>query len=147
MSLRFPDQAVCYSSPGHLALGLKKYDKAKYLYSKAAELDSSQQSLGVISRKLVEADLYKDALPYLEKMENQNGSTGFAKRVSEVIHKILVLKNDSVALAKNPQLNIELAKNYNLLGKREEALVSLKAVLKKDPNNKEAILLKQDIEN
>lgn len=147
MSLRFPDQAVCYSSPGHLALALKKYKKAKYLYSKAAELDSSQQTLALISQKLLEAELYQEAMYYLGKMENQKKNTGFAKRVSEVITNILRLKSDSLALENNVKLKIELAKNYMLLGKRERALRSLNSVLKNEPNNVEAKRLKQDIQN
>ena len=146
MSLRFPNQAVCYSSPGHLALSLKKYDKARYLYSKAVKLDNSRQLLAIISRKLIEANQYKDALPYLEKMKGQEPAGGFAHQIVDVVTRILELTKDASLEHISAASKIELAKNYLLLGKRDQALVSLNSVLVLDPNNTEAKALKRDID-
>ncbi|MEM6514772.1 MAG: hypothetical protein AAF688_01225 [Bacteroidota bacterium] len=146
MSLRFPDQAVCYSSPGFLALELNQYEKANYLFSRAVELDSSQQNIAMISRKLIEAEQYTTTLGYLEKLKKQETGSEFANKVSEIVKKIIRYNELNSEGQLSVASKIELAKNHLLLGNRSQALVCLNSVLKTDPNNVEAKNLKSEIE-
>ena len=135
VTLTYPNESVNFLNAGRLAAQLNMMNKALYLFDRAAKIDGSNQTLGAISKNLIESNHYSEALSYLILMKSQEDEGGFAHQVFTVVTNILRLKNDQSALLENSDLKIELAKNYLLIGKRKEALLSLKSVLEDDPNH------------
>ncbi len=138
MTLKFPRGVSNFINSGVLAAKTHQLNKADYLFNRAIKIDSSQETLGVISRTLIESNLYNLALPYLELMKKEEGESGFAHQVSVVVNNILRLKQDTLALNSDPDLKVELAENYLRIGKRDQALVSLESVLENFPNHEKA---------
>ena len=145
MTLKFPDDVANYINSGILAAKIRQAEKSEFLLNRAIKIDTSQQTLGVISRSLIEANLYKNALPYLKLMKQQEAENGFAHQVLEVVSRILELRDDKAELENDPDKKVELAENYLRIGKRDQALLSLESVLATHPNHEKAIQMLNDM--
>lgn len=138
VALQHPTDLTYLRIAADLATKTRQKQKAIYLYKRCFELDKDPEFTKIIARGLIEAEAYEASLFYLEYIKKTETENGFAHRIANVISTIVRLNKNRETLNATPELQVELAENYRLIGRRKKALLYLESVLTQDPNNAKA---------
>ena len=138
ITLQYPNEPQYFIKAAALALQYDKTKEAGYLYRRAFTLKPSIDLAKKIAVNLVDKELLKESLPYLEFLRKKEPEGTYGTRLYNSIQTILELKNKDTAVESDSNKMIQLAENYLLLGKRDNAISYLQQVLKLEPSNSKA---------
>ena len=144
-TLRYPDDSKYYEMAGDIASNLGQSEKVFYLYQRAFSIDKSMEMAKRISRNLIENGFYNESLKYLDHIKKSEPENTFANQLYDISKTIISLQKQESKINSNPEIGIQLAENFILIGNKEKALLYLKIVLKDYPNNEKAVELMKKI--
>ena len=145
ITLEYPREPQYFIKAAALALQYDKNEKADYLYQRAFSLQPSPDLAKEIAVNLMDKDMFKESLPYLDYLRKREPEDVFGNRLYNAINVILSLTNNGSIKKDDSKTMIQLAENYLLLGKRNKALSYVQIVLEQDPSNATALALMERI--
>lgn len=137
-TIMYPTNVEYYEKAGNLAIGLKQFKKADYLYGKAFGISKSMEMAKRIARSYIENENFEGSLFYLETIKTIEPNNQFAIKLYDIASNIIKLQKVEDDIESNAVIGIELAENYISVGNKEKAEKVLNTVLRYHPNNNEA---------
>jgi len=147
ITLEHPNEPQFFTKAAGLALQLNDIQQANYLFQRALILEESAALARKIAINFIKVNALEEALPYLQYITKRESTDLLSLRLANAIESIRAFSENDSLVEHDAKTITQLAENYLLLGKQDTAEVYLKAVLRQEPNNEQAIKLMKKIQN
>jgi len=144
LALEYPEDAAYLEKTGMLYGKLNDYEHAAFYFKKTFSQSPSSELAKTLFVIYLKMDKPSEAIPYIDYSVHTQGNYNLqnVKKFSEMVIKLkLYYSRDTTNI---PILN-EIGSKYLEMGNRDGAVLYAKKVLRRNPENKDALLLQQKV--
>jgi len=144
LALEYPQDPAYLEKTGMLYGKLNDYEHAAFYFKKAFSESPSPELAKTLFVIYLKIDKPAEAIPFIDYVEHTQGNHNLQK-VKKFSEAVIKLKKDYAKDTTNIPILNEIGNNYLEMGNLDGAVIYAHKVLRRNPENKEALLLQQKI--
>ena len=144
LSLEYPEDAAYLEKTGMLYGKLNEYEQAAFYLKKAFSQSPSSELAKTLFVIYLKMDKPAEAIPYIDYAVHTQGNYNL-QNVRKFSEMVIKLKLDYSRDTTNIPILNEIGNKYLEMGNKDGAVLYAQKVLKRSPENKEALLLQQKL--